>query len=60
MWIWSTHATLLFIFYHKLVEIETSKETAKFSVNGDIGNGSITLKHNEGEKEGEKVLLNVD
>ncbi|EGR29791.1 proliferating cell nuclear antigen, putative [Ichthyophthirius multifiliis] len=42
------------------VEIETSKETAKFSVSGDIGNGSITIKHNEGEKEGEKVCLNVD
>jgi hypothetical protein len=43
-----------------IVEIETSKETAKFSVSGDIGNGSITIKHNEGEKEGEKVCLNVD
>lgn len=43
-----------------LVEIETSKENAKFSVSGEMGNGCITIKHNEGEREGERVILNVD
>jgi len=30
----------------KKVEIETSKEAVKFSVSGDIGAGSITIKQN--------------
>lgn len=42
------------------VQIETSKEAVKFSVNGEIGNGSSTLKHNESEKKGESTVLEVD
>lgn len=42
------------------VEIETSKESVKFSVSGDIGNGSITIKNNQGDKETDRVNLQID
>jgi len=42
------------------VEIETSKEAVKFSVSGDIGAGSITIKQNSNEKDNERVNLQID
>jgi proliferating cell nuclear antigen len=43
-----------------LVTIETSKESIKFAVNGEIGGGSIVIKANDSEKPEEKTLLEVD
>lgn len=42
------------------VTIETSKESIKFSVSGEIGGGSITIKGNENEKKEEQTILEVD
>lgn len=43
------------------VFIETSKEYVKFSINGENGSGSITLKHrHDPEKKDESVTLEVD
>lgn len=41
------------------LNIETSKEAVRFSVSGEIGSSTITIKHNEGDKD-EKCLLEVD
>lgn len=41
------------------ITIETSKESVRFSVQGEIGQGNITIKHNEGDKD-EKCILEVD
>lgn len=46
--------------YLWIVEIETSKEAVKFTVSGDIGNGTITVKHNDNDKDTERVNLMVD
>ena len=44
-----------------IVNIETSKEFVKFSINGENGTGSITLKQkNEPEKKEENVILEID
>lgn len=43
------------------VEIETSKEAVKFTVSGEVGNGSITIKQNSGgNKNSENVDLKID
>jgi proliferating cell nuclear antigen len=42
------------------VTIETSKESIKFSVNGEIGGGSVTIKGNESDKKEEQTTLEVD
>jgi len=42
------------------VNIETSKESIKFSVSGEIGAGSITIKANDSEKKEEQTILEVD
>ncbi|KAL4426763.1 hypothetical protein ABPG74_006541 [Tetrahymena malaccensis] len=42
------------------VEIETSKESVKFSVQGDIGAGSITVKNNQSDKDVDRVDLQID
>ena len=39
--------------------IETTKEAVKFSVNGEIGSGEVTIKDNEGEKPDEHTTLEV-
>lgn len=43
-----------------LVTIETSKESIKFGVNGEIGGGNIVIKANENEKKEEQTILEVD
>jgi len=35
------------------ITIETSKESIKFSLNGELGSGSTTLKANDSEKKEE-------
>jgi len=42
------------------VTIETSKESIKFSVNGEIGGGSVTIKGNESDKKEDQTTLEVD
>lgn len=42
------------------VLIETTKQSVSFSVKGEIGDGKITLNHNDGENEEEKTILDVD
>lgn len=43
------------------MNIETSKEFVKFSINGENGSGSITLKQkHDPEKKEESVTLEVD
>jgi proliferating cell nuclear antigen len=42
------------------VQIETGKDAIKFSVNGEIGSGSVTLKSIESDKKEEQVILEVD
>ena len=39
--------------------IETDKESVRFSVSGDIGAGAITLRKNDSEKGEERTHLNV-
>ena len=41
------------------LNISVDKNNIKFSVSGDIGGGSITLKRNESEKSEERLLLEV-
>lgn len=43
-----------------IVTLETSKEAIKFSVSGEIGSGSITIKANETDKKDEQTILEVD
>ena len=43
-----------------IVTLETSKESIKFSVSGEIGGGSITIKGNESEKKDDSTILEVD
>ena len=43
-----------------LVQIETSKDGVKFSVQGEIGGGTIAIKANEGEKAEDQVVCEVD
>ena len=40
--------------------IETDKESIRFAVSGDIGAGTITLRHNDTEKAEERCLLEVN
>jgi len=45
------------------VNIETSKESIKFSVSGEIAGGSVTLKASQGmedDEKGEQTILEVD
>lgn len=42
------------------INIETTKEAISFSVNGDIGSGSVKLKGNQSEKIDEATKLEVD
>ena len=48
------------LLFYKIVQIETSKEAVKFSVNGEIGSGCSTLKHNDSDKKEESTILEVD
>jgi len=43
-----------------LVNIETSKESVKFSINGEHGKGSITLNARDSDKAEDQVTLDVD
>jgi proliferating cell nuclear antigen len=45
---------------HYLVNIETNPEYVKFSVEGDIGNGSIQINANEGDRREDQTVLNID
>lgn len=40
--------------------IETDKESIRFAVSGDIGAGTITLRHNDTDKAEERCLLEVN
>mmetsp|Transcript_43252 Transcript_43252/g.50087 ORF Transcript_43252/g.50087 Transcript_43252/m.50087 type:complete len:261 (-) Transcript_43252:122-904(-) len=42
------------------INIETSKQYIKFSVAGEIGEGSTTLRANQSEKKEEQTILEVD
>jgi len=42
------------------VSIETSKESVIFSVNGEIGAGSVKIKANDSEKPEDRTILEVD
>ena len=43
-----------------LVNIETSKQSLKFSVAGEIGGGSISLRANAREKKDEQTFLQIE
>jgi len=45
--------------FGETVTITASKEGIRFSVNGDLGSGNVTLRPREAEKEEEKVSLTV-
>jgi len=45
---------------NETVTIETSKESIKFSVAGEIGGGSVTIKGTEGDKKEDQTILEVD
>jgi len=45
---------------NETVQIETSKESIKFEVSGEIGGGTITIKANESDKKEEQTILEVD
>jgi len=45
---------------NETVTIETSKESIKFSVTGEIGGGNITIQGNASEKKEEQTILEVD
>lgn len=52
-----TRVLILLIF---IVSIETSKQYIKFSISGEIGGGSTTLRANDSDKKEEQTILEVD
>ena len=54
------HLLILITFPTSLVSIETSKESVIFSVNGEIGAGSVKIKANDSEKPEDRTILEVD
>lgn len=56
-----TYYIILALYFFNIVNIETSKEYVKFSINGENGTGNITLKQKyDPEKKDENVTLEVD
>ncbi len=45
---------------NEAIGIETSKDGIKFYVKGDIGEGQVSVKANESEKDEDKVECDVD